>query len=260
MKHAYAAFKHAETEEERKAQQTRCFALRREWFAAIWHMDDERLLKKGKLFQKSKKLWQIEGVERVDEDSLAESSREAAGLLERNIAKRWNCGHYDRLPKMIDFMKRHDGEKISFSVEDFVRLLPIKAKHRGKLDSKGICIKAFEIVAIARPRDVKNVLLNLIASTDETRDHIVEGSLFGKKSKNPKTKGTRAILPLDTILTFVDMIIAHFLDKHLPYLFPYDFLFMHCAEKYRQTTDIVDASSLIIEKNPETCSLMDVLQ
>ena len=112
-------------------------------------------------------------------------------------------------------MNYYDGETIVLSDEDFLKSLPIKAKNRGKLDSKGICIKAFEIVAFARPREVKNVLLRLIASTDEMKGHVVEGSLFGKKSKNPKPKGTRAILHLDTILTFVDMIIAHFLDLYL---------------------------------------------
>lgn len=44
------------------------------------------------------------------------------------------------------------------------------------------------------------------------------------------------------------------LEAHIQRLWPYDPLFMHCAEKFRQSTDIVHSIFLIVEKSLDTQS------
>ena len=47
-------------------------------------------------------------MQRVNDESLAHDNKEAAKLLEENIADRWKCRDGKRYSAMIDFLKEHE--------------------------------------------------------------------------------------------------------------------------------------------------------
>ena len=107
-----------------------------------------------------------------------------------------------------------------FSSDDMLNLFPCRAKNKRKLDKRGICLYSFEIAIRASCDDVARVLALLLASTDDMLDMVVHGRVYGKKSLVPRPDQTRAILPVDTIMKSLDVILSAYLYTILQLLWP----------------------------------------
>ena len=180
LRSAYAARNAVTSDDTRKNLTELCWRMRREWVMAIRTAKDTRLAKKGKVFQKSKKLFQIESVKHEETMAPASTAAEAACLIKDNLSKRWRCDDPGRWNNIVEYLKANDGRQIELAIDDFCSVIPVKSKHRTKLDANSICMAAFELVALARPADVKAILTAMLADTGAMMVQQVNGSVFGK--------------------------------------------------------------------------------
>ena len=126
-------------------------------------------------------------------------------------------------------------------------LANLRRKYR--LDYNGGCTMALIIINHAFPAHLRSILGRLMSSTEQMRSLSLQGKVFGKHSSFPHPTETRAILPLDSLLSLVDALINHFISMHVDQWCPIDSRIYLGARPRTQPLELAQACQLTVEKS-----------
>ena len=120
---------------------------------------------------------------------------------------------------LLDQSSNTEGIPLFIEEEDLEVVAGANKRPR-KLDHDGLTVEALNIYACERPSIICTTLSLLTGSTNACRDEQVIGRAMAKRHGTIPASKIRAILPLPTLLIYLDIILARriqdIVDKCLP--------------------------------------------
>ena len=204
--------------------------------------------KLGKPRRKSKKLYQLEGITLPD-GSACTVPDDMGKHIQRHFASKWSSGKEDAHCELLH--KAFAAEGIS---PDFTHLEMRQAfqntRNKTKFDNDGVAIYAMELFARAQPSAFLKWLNRVAACTAEMSSVTVSGMPAGKSSTKPTVANIRMILPQNSFLTLLDLMVSNrlhvLITQRLP-LCPADGFYVGALPR-TQTMDVAHTLQLVVDK------------
>jgi len=200
---------------------------------------------KGKVLEKSKKLFEvdgvcIDGVKHEDHETIRESVLNV-------FQNKWGCGKLQAWENAMLFASRHEGRHELFTPENLSRAFAL-TKRRRKLDGNGVSLEFLRMLHVVLPGFLAHFLNLATGSIAAMRQMTSTGRVVGKASAFPCPDETRAIMPLTALQTVVDIVVANLLIGYLNGIFPVVPSTLVAGGPGTQTMDIAFSCSLVLEK------------
>ena len=196
----------------------------------------------GRVFEKSKKLINIEGVTLAN-GTVSTHVQDWISSLGRTYSAKWGSRNLQARANILDFIAQTENSNFQISWETVVEGLECihRVGIRDNFGISGLIIRAF---AFGNPGAAVKLFQNLFTSRSFMESFIIAGRVHGKESKTPTADKTRAILPLPAILAVADAIVALKMHDIVNANCPAPIGVMFGARRGTQVLDVAHAAQL----------------
>ena len=233
--------------------------IRQHWISKLRDARTAAMVSRGKTVQKSKKLHDIMGI--CDGTQKFLNVSDCADRICKAFFNKWSRNHENARLMIMDRVFAHDLDVPHLHVHE-IRNGITSCRHRSRLDSDGICLKALELIFSVHPVDLTNWFNGLVSSTVAMSSLHVFARAAGKESSVSPLDKIRLILPQSSILSILDVAFAERLNSFLDTIFPLDTSrgIYTGGVKHTQTLDIAHGIHLALDRGLDLMSDCAVAQ
>ena len=204
------------------------------------------IVRTGRVFQKSKKLLQIEKLQLRDGSSSA-SCHDWPEPLGSFYKEKWGAKQLQLRSNVLDFIAKTEDLRFDIEWEALVRALDSISRSAAR-DRCGVSVLILRAFVFGHPTAAIELFQNLFKRSSFMQSFVIEGTIYGKESKCSPVDKTRAILPLPAILTVADALIAMKMNELVDKCCPPPAGIMFGARKGTQVLDVAHAAQLHLQK------------
>ena len=215
------------------------------------------IVKSGRVFSKSKKLHNIEGL-RINGRTTAVRD-EWHNPIKSTYCAKWGCSNAQVRARVLDLIGNVEGGSFQIGWDLIVRSLDSIAKTTSR-DCAGVSVLIIRAFVFGCPEAAVAMFSNLFQNSEFIEGFTIEGAVYGKESKCPEPGKTRAILPLPAVLTVADAIVASVMHDLIDVCCPPPSGVMFGARKGIQVLDIAHAAQLHLQKGGDNYGIAGLAQ
>ena len=245
-------------ESERRRLRAVAAELFREHRHKIQEERSKYIVKSGRVFQKSKKLHQIEGLCN-DEGMVLQARDEWHDPLRCVYQEKWGSERFQLRSEISDFLAKNAASDFRIEWNTITEALDTISKSSSR-DPSGISVLIIRAFVYGCPETAVTFFTKLLTQTSFMQSFVVQGTVYGKTSKYTAPNDTRAILPLPAVLVVADALVAiimhNFIDLHCPV--PQGIFFG--ARRGTQVLDIAHAAQLHLQKGGDNFGIAGLAQ
>ena len=206
-------------------------------------------LQRGIPLQRSKKLYEISSmIENGDEDVTIDCEQ-CSGMIKKEFEGKWKCKDISTHAVINDALARVEGIGLDVSQQELIEAAEAIKKDT-RLDGDWLCVKSIRMVVHSCGPAVTQLVNRLSQSRRFFSENVIKGWCKAKKRGAIRASQVRALLPLPSLLSLIDVVVAR---RLLPVVDAFaagvDASYLECAKKSRQPLDIVFPLALHIEKS-----------
>ena len=208
------------------------------------------LVRKGGVPSRSKKLYDFLGLEIEDvpgEKMVIRDADEIARRLDAFVYKRWGCGQFHRLDRILDFLERWEGVLLDFEDYEFREVFK-RMKRINLLDNRGEAVEMWCRAFQCCPAAVVAHFNLLASSRRRIEQFFIIARSQGKSSPTPALSSIRFIMPLPAQLSILDALLANRVHRFMASECPLPYAAFAGAVPKTQVLDITFALTMLSEK------------